>query len=44
VACEDLSLSYWAGKGFEIDFFLVGQKLEQGLIDPRVVTERLRTG
>ena len=44
VACEDLSLCYWAGKGFEIDFFLVGQKLEQGLIDPGVVTERLRTG
>ena len=44
VACEDLSLCYWAGKGFEIDFFLAGQKLEQGLVDPRVVTERLRTG
>ena len=42
VACEDLSLCYWAGKGFEIDFFLAGQKLEQGFIDPRVVTERLR--
>jgi len=42
VACEDLSLCYWAGKGFEIDFFLVGQKLEQGFIDPHVVTERLR--
>jgi hypothetical protein len=43
VACEDLILCYWAGKGFEIDFFLLGQKLQQGLIDPRVVTERLRS-
>jgi hypothetical protein len=25
VACEELSLCYW-GKGFEIDFFLIGQK------------------
>jgi hypothetical protein len=43
VACENLSLCYWAGKGFEIDFFLLGQKLNQGLIDPRLVTERLRS-
>ena len=42
VACERLDLCYWAGKGFEIDFNLLGQKLNQGLIDPRVVTERLR--
>ena len=43
VACEDLSLCYWAGKGFEIDFFLTGQKLNRGLIKPRMVTERLRS-
>src|SRR5262249_4557838 len=43
VACERLDLCYWAGKGFEIDFFLLGQKLNQGLIDPRAVTERLRS-
>jgi hypothetical protein len=42
VACEDLNFCYWAGKGFEIDFFLLGQKLEQGFINPRVVTELLR--
>jgi hypothetical protein len=42
VACENLSLCYWAGKGFEIDFFLLGQKLKQGFIDPGLVTERLR--
>jgi hypothetical protein len=43
VACENLSLCYWAGKGFEIDFFLLGQKLQQGLVDPHVITERLRS-
>ena len=43
VACEDLSFCYWAGKGFEIDFFLLGEKLKQGSIDPRTVTERLRS-
>jgi hypothetical protein len=43
VACERLSLCYWAGKGFEIDFFQLGQKLNQGFMDPRVVTERLRS-
>jgi hypothetical protein len=31
------------GKGFAIDFFLLGQKLNRGLIDPRVITERLRS-
>ena len=42
VACEDLSRCYWAGKAFEIDFFMLGQELDRGFIDPRVVTERLR--
>ncbi len=27
VACEDLAYCYWAGKGYELDFFLYGQKL-----------------
>jgi hypothetical protein len=26
VACENLALCYWAGKGFEIDFFIYGQR------------------
>jgi hypothetical protein len=26
VACENLALCYWAGKGFEIDFFTYGQR------------------
>ena len=43
VACETLSVCYWAGKAFEIDFFMVGQKITLGLMDPRVVTARLRT-
>lgn len=43
VACEDLSLCYWAGKNFEIDFFLLGQKLNQGLIDPHVVIQQLKS-
>lgn len=43
VACENLSLCYWAGKGFEIDFFETGQKLERGFIEPHVVIDRLRS-
>jgi hypothetical protein len=31
--CEMLSLCYWAGKPFEVDFFSTGQKLATGLID-----------
>jgi hypothetical protein len=27
VACENLALCYWAGKGFEIDFFIYGQRV-----------------
>ena len=27
VACETLALCYWAGKSFEIDFFLYGQRV-----------------
>ncbi len=30
VACETLSACYWAGKDFEIDFFILGQKLYIG--------------
>ena len=29
-ACEMLSLCYWAGKGFELDFFNYGQRLRAG--------------
>jgi hypothetical protein len=42
VACERLDLCYWAGKGYEIDWFWLGQKLNQRVIDPRAVTDRLR--
>lgn len=30
VACEMLSICYWAGKGFELDFFNVGERLRAG--------------
>ena len=43
VACEDLSLCYWAGKGFEIDFFVLGRKLDRGLVAPDLLLERLKT-
>jgi hypothetical protein len=43
VACERLSYCYWAGKSFEIDFFFLGQKLWHGVIDPSLVTNRLRS-
>jgi hypothetical protein len=32
VACETLSLCYWAGKDFEVDFFNYGQKLAVGAV------------
>jgi hypothetical protein len=31
--CENLSLCYWAGKGFEVDVYLTGQKINAGVID-----------
>ncbi len=30
VACETQAICYWAGKAFEIDFFLAGQRLAAG--------------
>jgi hypothetical protein len=30
VACESLSLCYWAGKDFEVDFFNAGQAIKTG--------------
>jgi hypothetical protein len=43
VACESVYLCYWAGKSLEIDFFVLGQKVRRGLIDPSMITERLRS-
>jgi hypothetical protein len=31
-ACETLSLCYWANAGFQVDFFMYGQKLQMGLL------------
>jgi hypothetical protein len=42
VACEDLALCYWAGKDFEVDFFISGQKLDQGVIDADMFARGLR--
>lgn len=41
VACEQLALCYWAGKDFEIDFFLLGQKLETGTVSVDEVLEAI---
>ncbi|MBO3460207.1 hypothetical protein G7B40_023890 [Aetokthonos hydrillicola Thurmond2011] len=30
--CEELALCYWAGKSFEVDFFMTGQKIRKGVI------------
>lgn len=32
VACETLSLCYWAKAGFQVDFFMYGQKLQMGVL------------
>jgi hypothetical protein len=32
VACESLSLCYWAGKDFEVDFFNAGQAIKTGMM------------
>ena len=34
VACERLAVCYWAGKGFELDFFNFGQRLHAGAASP----------
>jgi hypothetical protein len=41
VACEVLALCYWAGKGFEIDFYGTGQKLRTGMIPRSALAKRL---
>jgi len=33
-ACETLSLCYWANAGFQVDFFMYGQKLQMGVLPP----------
>jgi hypothetical protein len=42
VACESLALCYWAGKDFELDFFITGQKLDTGSIDEKAFVQALR--
>lgn len=39
--CEDLSLCYWAGKEFEVDFFNTGQKISAGAISERSLVDLL---
>jgi len=39
VACENLALCYWAGKGFEMDLFLTGQKVASGRVNERDLIE-----
>jgi hypothetical protein len=38
VACENIALCYWAGKGFEFDHFLTGQKVKTGIISMDAAT------
>jgi len=44
VACELLSLCYWAGKSFEIDFFNYGQKLKKRRVTATLLTSRFDSG
>jgi hypothetical protein len=41
VACEQLSLCYWAGLPFEIDFSNYGKKLHAGAVDPAPLRRRI---
>lgn len=43
VACENLALCYWAGKDFEFDHFLTGQKVKTGVISMDAATEGFST-
>ncbi|HTK35887.1 MAG TPA: hypothetical protein VL358_11460 [Caulobacteraceae bacterium] len=43
VACEMLSVCYWAGKGFELDFFNYGQDLRAGA-SPQPLEETIEAG
>jgi hypothetical protein len=42
VACESLDLCYWAGQGFALDAFNVGQALATGALDPEAVLAPIR--
>jgi hypothetical protein len=35
VMCEDLSLCYWSGKDYEMDFFNTGQKIQTDVIQEK---------
>jgi hypothetical protein len=41
--CEDLSLCYWAGKRFEVDYFSTGQKIRAGVIERQELTELIES-
>jgi hypothetical protein len=45
VACQNLALCYWAGKGFEIDFFIYGQRAliqhDTSILQKVLVSQRL---
>ena len=44
MACEILALCYWAGKGFELDFFNANQALVTGRAGPENLRTRLNSG
>jgi hypothetical protein len=39
--CETLTLCYWAGKDFAVDFFNTGQKMAAGLIEEKTLVEMI---
>ncbi|MGH8150025.1 MAG: hypothetical protein ACRETB_08635 [Steroidobacteraceae bacterium] len=43
VACENLAYCYWAGKGYEVDFFLDDQRMLAGRGGRRALDAALRT-
>jgi hypothetical protein len=43
-ACEELSLCYWAGSSFHMDFFNYGQKLKTGMLDSTSCDRLFGTG
>jgi hypothetical protein len=43
VICENLALSYWAGKGFALDFYSTGQKLKSGQMKNEAMIQWLET-
>jgi hypothetical protein len=40
VACDMLSVCYWAGKPFELDFFNYGQKLYKNTVNDKTLLQR----